>query len=139
MYERMLNKQEVPTFQEMLIYCGTMGEPWRKLDQTLTEDFNFESLIRFPYGKSYGWSKKYFIKKKHICDIFAEKEAFYILVRLADQEVQPILSGLSAYAKEVFDNRYPCGEGGWLNYRVTEEAQIPDLLRLLEIKKNSKK
>lgn len=39
------------------------------------EELKIEKLMRFPYGNSYGWGMKYFIKNKHVCDIFAEKDA----------------------------------------------------------------
>jgi len=47
----------------------------------------------------------------HYCDVFAENGAF-------------IYKELSEYAKVVWDNKYPCGSGGWLNYRVTDNEQL---------------
>ena len=36
--------------------------------------------------------------------------------------------------KEVVDNRYPCGEGGWIHYRVTDRKQMEDAKLLLRVK-----
>lgn len=76
MYERMLNKQHEPTLEEFIEYCGNCKNLFEKADVFLIKELKTEKLIRFPYGNSYGWGMKYFIKNKHVCDIFA-KRCFY--------------------------------------------------------------
>lgn len=41
---------------------------------------------------------------------------------------------LSNYAKNVWDNKYQCRNGGWLNYRITDKDQLLDIIRILDIK-----
>lgn len=76
MYERMLDKQAVPSFDEMISYCGDAGKLWAEVDRYLNDKFEMKGCIRFPYGNKYGWSMKYTYKSKHICDVFAENSAF---------------------------------------------------------------
>lgn len=134
MYERMLDKQTVPSFDDMISYCEDAGELWVELDQYLKDKFNMEGCIRFPYGNKYGWSIKYSYKSKHICDIFAEVSAFMVLIRISEDVIKSIYNELSIYAKDVWDNKYPCGSGGWLNYRITNKEQLQDLMKIIGIK-----
>ena len=131
MYERMLNKQEQPTFDEMIGYCGENGNLWLDLDEWLTSEFAAEKLIRFPYGNEYGWGVKYNRKSKHICDIFAESGAFAALFQISGKAVDSIYDELGDYAKSVWADKSPCGTGGWIEYRVTEESQLDDLKKLI--------
>jgi hypothetical protein len=133
----MLDKQMVPLFDEMISYCGEAGKLWTGLDSYLKDKFEMKGCIRFPYGNKYGWSVKYSLKSKHICDVFAEKGAFMVLIRISDDGIQPIYDELSEYAKVVWDNKYPCGSGGWLNYRITDNEQLRDLMKIIEIKANN--
>ena len=62
MYEKMLNKQEVPSMEDLIAYCGANGALFQELNSYLTEEWNTQTLIRFPYGNSYGWGVKHSIK-----------------------------------------------------------------------------
>ena len=137
MYERMLNKQNVPLFDEMISYCGEAGKLWSELDIYLKDKLEMKGCIRFPYGNKYGWSVKYSLKSKHICDIFAENGAFMVLIRLSNDQIEPVYNILSDYTRGVWDNKYPCGNGGWLNYRVIGNEQLQDLIKLIETKANN--
>ena len=65
--------------------------------------------------------------------IFAQEEAgaFTVMLRLSDTQFASVYEQLQPYAKEYVDNRYPCGNGGWIHYRVCEEAHMEDIQRLL--------
>lgn len=136
-YERMLDKQSVPSFDEMISYCGDNGELWAELDEYLRNKLGMKSCIRFPYGNKYGWSMKYSLKSKHICDVFAENGAFMVLIRISNDAMEPIYNDMSDYAKAVWDDKYPCGSGGWMNYRVTSNDQLQDLMKIIETKVNN--
>ena len=138
MYERMLNKQELPTFDDMLRYCGESRELWIALEKYLEDELNATNLIRFPYGKDYGWSKKYYVKSKHICDIFAENGAFTAFFRLTNAAMENIDSDFSDYTKEIWKSKYPCGEGGWIRFRVLKAGHLEDLKKLLYLKMNKR-
>ena len=136
MYERLLDKSIIPTFEALIDYSGEAGELWLKLDKHMIEVLYANRLIRFPYGKKYGWSCKYAKKSKHICDVFAENGAFSILVRIGDEQLSSIYGGLSEYAKAICDDKYPCEGGGWLTYRVLSQTDLDDAIKLLHAKLN---
>ena len=134
MYERMLNKQEIPTFDDLIRHSGDCGNLWLHLDKNMEEKYNASKLIRFPYGKEYGWSVKYSIKSKHICDVFAESGAFTALFQVTSKAIDTIYDELNAYAKEIWEAKTPCKGGGWIEFRVLDQEQLQDLERIIHAK-----
>lgn len=134
MYERMLNKREEPSTEEMTAFCGENGKRFTLLNKWLTETFHTEQRIVFPYGNHYGWCISHKMKNKLICNIFAEDNVFTVMMRLSDRQYQTVYSQLQEYARDLIDNKYPCGNGGWIQYRVTGEEQFDDIKTLLAVK-----
>ena len=134
MYERMLDKQHCPSSEEMSAFCGENARRFDEINALLQDEFQTETAPAFPYGNHYGWGYKYSVKKKHLCDIFAEKDAFTVMVRLTDAQFSEIYESLLDCGKEYVDHRYPCGEGGWIHYRATREEQLNDLEKILRKK-----
>lgn len=134
MYERMLNKQVTPTIEEMTEFCGENAERFSLLNEWLTSAFHTEQKIVFPYGNKYGWGIAHKKKNKLICNIFAEDNAFTVMMRLPDQQYNTVYGKLQKYAQEHIDNKYPCGDGGWIHYRVTCEEYFDDIKTLLSVK-----
>ncbi len=131
MYERLLDKQKQPTFEEMIDYCGDSGVLWIALENYLQAEFDATRQIRFPYGKDYGWGAKYSRKSKHICDVFAENGAFTVLFQVSSDAVDMIYDEMDAYAKEAWVNKYPCSSGGWVNFRILNEAQLESAKKVI--------
>lgn len=138
MFERMLNKNNKPSWEEFYSYCGRCKELLMDFDAFIMDFDGLDKLIRFPYGNKYGWGIKYSKKNKHICDLFAEKEAFTIMIRLNDEQYNKLYPALSLYTKELIDNRYPCGNGGWIHYRVESAEYLADIKTILQMKINNK-
>jgi len=50
--------------------------------------------------------------------------------------MESILPSLQQRTQELWEKRYPCGErGGWIHYRVLEDEEIDDVIRLIEVRK----
>lgn len=133
MYERMLDKANQPTIEEFFDYCGESKPLLENVDAFL-RDAEIDRLLRFPYGKSYGWGMKYFKKSLHICDIFAENGSFTVMLRLPNALLDAARDSVAESTRESIDNRYPCGEGGWVRCRVCSPAQLEDAKKLLVLK-----
>lgn len=134
MYERMLNKQKMPTRKEMTEYCGENAERFSLLNEWLASEFHTEQKVVFPYGNNYGWGVAHKKKNKLICNVFAEDNAFTVMMRLSDKKYQSVYDQLCKYTQEYIDNKYPCGDGGWIHYRVTCKEYFNDVKVLLSIK-----
>lgn len=134
MYERMLDKQNEPTIAEMTAYCGESGDLFTLLNEWLSQTYGTVQKSVFPYGNHYGWGIAHRKKQKLMCNIFAEKNAFMVMLRLSDKQFQSIYEQVQTYTKEYIDNQYTCGDGGWIHYRVTCRAHFEDIQKLLAVK-----
>ncbi len=131
MYERMLDKSHKPTFMEMVEYCAINGKLFESINEYITNQYETKTEIRFPYGNHYGWGISHKQKNKYICDIFPEKDAFTVMMRLTNKQIDRVYVELEPYSKELCDNKYPCKEGGWIHYRVINDEYMNDILKLL--------
>ena len=134
MYERMLNKQVVPTIEEMTEYCAENAERFSMLNDWLTTAFCTEQKVVFPYGNKYGWGIGHYKKKKLMCNVFAEAGAFTVMMRVTHAQYEAIYGEMKKYTQEYIDNKYPCSDGGWIHYRVICQEHYEDLKKLLEVK-----
>lgn len=134
MFERMLNRKIQPTRDEMAGFCGKREKNFTRLNKWLTDEFGTEQKIVFPYGNSYGWGVAHRLKGKLICNIFAECGSFTVMLRLSDKQFEEIRDSLSEYANRCIDNRYPCGDGGWIHYRLNDIGNMNDITELLTAK-----
>ena len=134
MYERLLNKDKRPTHDELASYCGKNAELFTSLHTFLSGELDTISEIRFPYGKEYGWSICHRKGKKFICDIFAENGSFTVMVRCSTQQYESIYDNVQDYMKNYIDHKYPCGDGGWIQYSVINSEHLDDIKKLLIVK-----
>lgn len=134
MYERMLNKQEMPEVDDMAVYCGETAGLFVMLNEWLRETYGTVQKVTFPYGNRYGWGIAHRIKKTLVCNIFPEKNAFTVMMRLSDAQFASEYENVQTYTKEYMDHKYPCGDGGWIHYRVTCEEHLNDIKKLLAVK-----
>ena len=134
MYERMLNKQAVPTVEEMTAYCGENAEFFTMLNQWLSNQYDTVQEIVFPYGNHYGWGIAHRVKKKLLCNIFPEDNAFTVMVRLSNRQFASAYGTVQKYTQDYIDHKYPCSDGGWVHYRVICKEHLEDIKKLLIVK-----
>lgn len=142
MYERMLEQSPAPSYEDMLQYVGERGSLLVEFDRLLGRICPVQTAIRFPYGKHYGWSVRYGQQgkaNKHICDAFAEAEAFTVHFHISNTQLDQAYPKLSEDSKRICDHKYPCGDGGWIHYRVLSEEGLADVLILLSAKLGKQK
>ena len=140
MYERLLDKGVMP--DEMIIRQHLGYDHYKLLvamENRLNEAYQLSRELKFPFGNSYGWGYKYSHKSSHLCYAFFEKNAFTVMLQIGDKQVPILESQLPALlpkTKDLWNNRYPCGEcGGWVHYRVLTNEDLTDVIKLLAIRK----
>lgn len=134
MYERMLDKQAMPSIADMAAYCGGNGGLFTLLDGWMSQAYGTERQVVFPYGRKYGWGIAHRVKGKLICNIFAESGAFTVMVRLSDRQFSAAYGQVHQAAQVCIDKRYPCGDGGWIHFRVTSKEEFDDIQKILSVK-----
>lgn len=139
MYERVLDNNRQPTKREIYETVGSdRVELLKELEQFLSDNYDLVSELRFLFGNNYGWGTKYSHKNKHLCYVFFEKGAFTITIQLGNNQLPKLyekLSALSPKTNELWNNRYPCGEGGWIHYRVLDQEDLNEIKELIIIKR----
>lgn len=136
MYERLINKNEMPTIEEFLVHIGKGKELFGSIDAFLINEINSSKMIKFD-AHSRCWKMSYHIKRKYICDIITEKDAFTIVTRLSEESIRNVYDGLLPYAKECIDNS-PFRHRGWIEYRVLSALHLEDIKTMLQIRANDK-
>lgn len=136
MYERMLDKSIMPALADLVAWCGESAPLFTALNDWLAAGFSLEQKIVFPYGKHYGWGVAHRRKTKLICNVFAERGALTLMTHLSNKQLQAVGPHLSEYAQKAVDSKYPCGDGGWIHLRITQQAHLADAQALLSAKLN---
>lgn len=134
MYERMLNKHIMPTALEMAVYCGENAELFTLLNDWLSKAHGTIQKVVFPYGNKYGWGIAHKKGQKLICNIFAEDNAFTVMMRLSNKEFDAVYNQVQEYTQEYINHKYPCSDGGWIHYRIICREQLEDIQKLLTVK-----
>ena len=141
MCERMLNKNIVPTENEIKEHIGKKSfENIELIKNSLEKIFNINVELKFPFGNNYGWGYKFSDGKKHLFYLFFEKNSVTIMLQIKKIKTEKELekyNKLSEEGKNYWENRYPCGEnGGWIHYRIIKKEQLKDIGIFLSIRTN---
>jgi hypothetical protein len=136
MYERLLNKKEMPTMEEFLVNIGKGKELFDNIDAFLINEIDSEKMIKFD-SHCRCWKMSYHIKRKYICDIITEKDAFTIVTRLSEESIRSVYDDLLPYAKESIDNS-PFRHRGWIEYRVLNTSHLADAKIILQVRADCK-
>jgi hypothetical protein len=139
MYERLLDKNNPPATDSIREFVGKSYSLLLQFENFLNNSYQLSKEMKFPFGNNYGWGYKYSHKSNHLCYLFFESGAFTVTLQLGDKcvsGIEKILPGLSQKAKELWQNRYPCGEhGGWIHYRVMSPDELNDVIEFIKIKR----
>ena len=138
MYERMLDKLKEPSIAEIHEYIGENSLLLlNTFEETLKQRYELKRDLKFPFGNNYGWGFKYSHKTKHLCYVFFEKDAITIMLQIGGNlvgKIEKVLPECLPKTEDYWNNRYPCGEGGWIHYRVLNGDELNDVIKLLAIK-----
>jgi hypothetical protein len=143
MYERMLNKNIIPSENDIKEHIGKKSfENIELIKRGLGKIFNINFELKFPFGNNYGWGYKFSDGKKHLFYLFFEKNSITIMLQIkgikTEREIENY-NKLSEEGKNYWKNRYPCGEnGGWIHYRIINKKQLKDIENFLTIRTNKK-
>lgn len=133
MYERLLDKTIYPVYSDLVDFCGVQGNAFDRFNEWVKETYTTDAKLKFPYGNSYGWCVSHHRKSKLICNVFAEKDSFCVMVRRTDKQFATVYDQVSKKTQEVIDHKYTCSNGGWIHFRVIDEASYDDITKIMEL------
>lgn len=139
MGDRMLQKNNIPTEKEIFEHIGNSAKVLLKqFEEAFKKQYDMQKELKFPFGNNYGWGYKYSHKTKHLCYVFFESGEIDIMMQISSKDkdkLNEVINEGLALTKEVWKNRYPCSDGGWINYRPKAQEDITEIMRLLAFKK----
>ena len=131
MYERMLDKQHCPSPEEMRAFCGENARRFDEINALLQNEFQTETTPAFPYGNHYGWCVAHRRKGRLCCNVFPEDGAFTVMLRLSDAQCRAAYVEAGPFGRALIDEKYPCGDGGWIHCRGTDEDTLAEAWNLI--------
>ena len=121
-YDRMLNKAEKPSEDEILKIIGCRAGLWKDIHDYVNANYDFKPELVF-FTKKYGWTIRYRKSGKTLCYFFPEEDAFSILIVMGAKEaekVKQIRSKLNKAVETVFDSTEQLRDGRWMWIRILE-------------------
>ena len=138
-YQRLLNKEEKPTTEEIIKAIGKRSSLWIEIHKYIEENYNFTSELVF-WTKNYGWTIRYKKGGRTICYFFPEKEAFSVLIVLGKEQAEIVdLTRLNTKIRSVFQNTEQLHDGRWLWVRALTKSDVESIKVLLNAKQKLKK
>ena len=82
-YKRMLDKKTVPTEDEINEHIGNKAvKHIETIKSGLSNIFETQMEVKFPFGNNYGWGYKVSNRSKHLFYIFFEKDSINIMLQI---------------------------------------------------------
>lgn len=139
MGERLLDQAAKPDPETVAELLGANAQDrLNRLEASLRADYDLNRSLEFPFGNSYGWGYKYSHKAQMLCYAFFERGSFTITVSLGKAALPRLnaqLASLLPKTQKLWEERYPCGEGGWVHYPVDSEEEMADVLALIHCRR----
>lgn len=85
-------------------------------------------------------SFRFYHNGKYIAYCNVHDGCFDVMMRYTAPDILKIsmlIGGMSDYAKEVWEDRYPCSTGAWIHYYVSNEDTYNEAIKLIDIKLES--
>ena len=138
--ERLLDKNNAPTWDSMEKHVGSRANVWRKVNEYIQGKYDHLPEIKY-FAKNYGWTIRYHRKGKTLCYLFPEHNSFSILIVLGSSEVEKVeahKNDLNPKTLDIFNNTEQLHDGRWLWIKEVEMDDLPSFKVLLTAKKKPK-
>jgi hypothetical protein len=139
-YERLLNKANKPTNQDILNTLGDKSGLWLQIHQFIETNYDFNKELAF-FSKNYGWTVRYRKNRKTLISCFPENDAFSVLLVLGKAEaekVNQIRKELNDSFLSVFDQTEQLHDGRWLWIRILHQEDLESLIKVIQVKRKIK-
>ena len=105
MYDRLLDKNIIPTMEEFISHIGFCKDLYRNIELFITSELNAEKKLGFSSDKNArGWGVSFKNKSKFFGTIIGEKNAFTVVMRLTDDQIEAAYDEVLPYTQECLNN-----------------------------------
>ncbi len=140
-YERLLEKSKEPTHNDIKKWVGETADLWETIHGFISQNYDFNKELAF-FSKNYGWTVRYRKAKKTFASFFPENSAFSVLLVLGKDEAEKvnlIRTELNDNFMTVFDDTEQLHDGRWFWIRILNQNDLDSLIKVLMIKRKTKK
>lgn len=140
MYDRLLNKSERPSEEDILSLIGEGASLWQESLNYVNEQYDCESELKF-FTKKYGWMIRYRKSNRTLCSFFPEENAFSVLIVLGAKESEKVelkKSELNDNFRTIFDETEQLRDGKWMWVRLLNQSDLESLIIFLNSKRKPK-
>ena len=141
--ERIYRQEPLPDMVELRKFISSKKaiKAFDSLLKFLDDNYNFEQQIVFG-GKNFGVMVRYRKNGKTLVSIFPEKNAFSVVLVYGKKEVITFEANretFSSFMTDVFDDTPQLHDGRWMFITLDDSSLLPDLEKMIMIKKSVKK
>ena len=127
---------DIPTIEGSM--AGEARERWRGLTAHIEREYASKPLIAYSVCAGQpGWNVKYKKGSKALCTLYPEPDSFIALVVLGQADMLKLEAVRPAYTQsllKLYDGSRLMGNTKWLMIRVTDDAVLDDVKKLLRLK-----
>lgn len=141
--ERIYRQEPLPDMVELRKFISSKKaiKAFDSLLKFLDDNYNFEQQIVFG-GKNFGVMVRYRKNGKTLVSIFPEKNAFSVVLVYGKKEVITFEANretFSSFMTGIFDDTPQLHDGRWMFITLDDSSLLPDLEKMIMIKKSVKK
>ncbi|MDR0825267.1 MAG: DUF3788 domain-containing protein [Prevotella sp.] len=142
-HERIFNQDPLPDIKEIrkFIKLRKAVKAFDSLLVFLDENYNFEQEIYFG-GQESGVMVRYRKNGKTLVSVVPEKNAFSVVLIYGKKEVITFNAQRESFSPHfisIFDETPQLHDGKWMLITLTDETLLPELEKMIMIKKSVKK
>lgn len=112
---------------------------YEKIERHILES-NSENTVILKGAKIETASFRFYHNGKYIAYCNVHDGCFDVMMRYTAPDIlkiSEIIGTMSDYAKEVWEDKYPCSTGAWIHYYVSNEDTYNEAIKLIDIKLES--
>ena len=117
---------------------GAAQQRWRSLTEMIESEYGSEPLIAYSVCAGQpGWNVKYKKGGKALCTLYPETDGFIALVVLGMADMtrfDAVRPAYTPYLTDLYDNSRLFNNTKWLMIRVSDDAALSDVKKLLRLK-----
>ncbi len=125
--------------QTALAQLKDVQEFYEKIEKHILE-WHADNTVILKGAKIETASFRFYNNGKYIAYCNVHEGCFDVMMRYTAADIlkiSEIVGGMSDYAKEVWEDRYPCSTGAWIHYYVSDEDTNNEAVKLIDIKLES--
>lgn len=131
-----------PTDEEMLALLGADLYPvWRRICQAIDERYDMERVWDKGY-RDWVYEYKYRRGGKTLCTLYAKSQTIGLQIIFGKDERAKLEAERSSFSQEslrIYDQAATFHDGKWVMYLPTDDAMLPDWMKMLCIKRRPNK